>query len=483
MGSSESKPPPPPPTVTPAAIPTRQNTDVSIATSSICVECASGSCRDGKPCRLAVAPNKSAASVKIYRNKKIVDTRQSKGCKSLDIASSGIGNTVTIQEFADNLRDGKYSVMSPRGKGCSDVTVSPEQYGTILKFGDKFDIHDGDNWQKILRNITYVRNRELKNSFLSENKLTIEPNVSFEMSYNGKTFSITKMALFYPSPVRIENVQHDAIITLNDPMDNPEFVVMIPLVASSFVTESTAFFSRIGSALSKVVLPNQDEEVNVATGSDWSISKLFNTMTDGISIVDPFYTWTGVVDKMKTGRYIIMEKPMFISAGELTELRNIPPVDPAFGIPAIAEPVLYRKELCCKATKSTSAPVRESFVSRYTTPEDIMRWFIALLFVLAGTVIAIRLVTETPITQVIANGVYKVGKFLADQFKKLSTGLPGFNLNSPIAVPTTGDGSGEFTMNNPMLAKLANNPTVSALTNNPNVSALAAGTGLTPPKP
>lgn len=427
MGSSESKPPPPKqiPTVTPPAIPTRQTTDVSVSTSSACLECTSESCKDGKPCRLAVAPNKSAASVKIFRNRKVVDARTGQ-CGSLWNDFFNIGKTVTLQEFAVNLQAGKYSTASPQG-GCVDVTVNPTQYGTLLKLGDNFNPNDKANQDIVKNNTTSVRTREVKNSFLSENKLTIVPNVPFEMSYNGKVFNVTKMALFHPSPVRIENVQHDAIITLNDPIDNPEFVVMIPLVASSFVTESTTFFSRIGSAFSKVVIPTQEGEETVATGSDWSISKLFDTMSDGISVTDSFYTWTGVAENVKTGRYILIEKPKFISAGELTELRNIPPADSKFAIPSIADPVSYRKALCCKAEKTKSTTVRETFISRNTTPKEMIQWFFAIVFFVAGVATAMMLVLEYPVAESIRNGVIMIGKFLSDQFDKLYKGpsIPG----------------------------------------------------------
>lgn len=397
----------------------RNDPTLSIATSSACLECTSESCKDGKPCRLAVAPNKSAASVRIFRNRKVIDVRQSGNCENLIKAAGEIGKTITIQEFANNLREGKYSYTSPRGGGCNDVTVNASQYGEILRLGDRYDISDGNNWQNLLGKITYVRSRQLKDSFLSENKLTIIPNVPFEMSYNGNTFSVTKMALFHPSPVRIENVQHDAVITLNDPIDNPKFVVMIPLVASSFTTPSTAFFSRIGSAFSKVVLPNQEGEETIPTGSDWSISKLFNTMSDGISITDSFYTWTGMNGTSKAGRYIVMEKPMFISAGELTELRNIPPIDPKFGIPSISEPVSYRKEICCKAS-GPGVSTRESFtVKEGFTPMDIFAYSVTGIFVLIASILALYLSQQGWVTQSIRDFYEAIGRFFARQFDTL----------------------------------------------------------------
>jgi len=474
MGSSESKPAPPPtppkqiPTTTPAAIPVREGPDVSVSTSSACLECASESCQDGKPCRLAVAPNKSTASVKIFRNRKVADSRTGQ-CSSFFDDFFKIGNTLTFREFALNLRQGKYSV--GEGGKCIDVEASPQQFNELMKLGN--DVK-GDNQTfnaSIKPNITKLRVREPKLSFLSENKLTIVPNVPFEMSYNGKTFSITKMALFHPSPVRIENVQHDAIITLNDPIDNPEFVVMIPLVSSSFVTESTAFFSRIGSAFSKVVLPNQEGEENVATGSDWSISKLFNTMSDGISVTDPFYTWTGVANNLKTGRYIVMEKPMFISAGELSELRNIPPVDSRYAIPSISDPVFYRKELCCKAKKSTSAPVRESFISRNTTPKEIIQWFLLTIFFVIGVAAGMTLVMEYPVAEKIRDGIVMFGEFFSKQFDKLYQGMPsipglpiqGLPIQQLDLKNLSASPSGDIP---PGLQNLASNPAIQNLVSN-----------------
>lgn len=434
MGSSESKPapPPPPPTVTPPSIPVRNDFTLSISTSSTCLECADESCKDGKPCRLAVAANKSASSVKVYRDRKSLDIRNAKNNSFYD-AFLNIGKTVTAREFLLNLRQGKYTVLE--GGNAIDVEASPSQFNTLMRSVDniKGDIPTFDTIIK--PNISQIRARELKTSYLSENKLTVVPNIPFEMSYNGKTFNVTKLSLFHPSPLRIENVQHDAVLTLNDPGDNPEFVVMIPVVSSSGTTPSTTFFSRISSAFAKVTLPNQDgSEETVATGSDWSISKLFNTMSDGVSIVDSFYTWTGVntVNNVKTGRYIMMEKPMFISSGDLTELRNLPAITPTFGIPAVSDPVSYRKELCCKASGTTtreSFTVKEGFV---TTPTDAFAYFAMLITGVIGILFAFMLAENSSTTDSIRDFFIGIGRLFSRQFDKLYGGvsIPGMNLNS-----------------------------------------------------
>jgi hypothetical protein len=422
MGSSESKPPPPPPTVTPPSIPTRNDLTLSIATSSACLECAEDSCKDGKPCRLAVAPNKSAASVKVYRNRKVMDVRNQQ-TNDLNTAFNNIGNTITFREFILNLRQGKYSAFE-RGKAM-DVEATPTQFDTLMRLGDNINVNNPTFNYIIKPNITLTRIREVKTSYLSENKLTIVPNIPFEMSYNGKTFNITKMSLFHPSPLRIENVQHDAVLTLNDPVDNPDFVVMIPLVASSFTTPSTTFFSRINYAFDKVTSSKQDgSEETVSTGSDWYISKLFNTMSDGVSIVDSFYTWSGVNPNgnAKTGRYIMMEKPVFISISDLTSLRNLPAINPTLGIPSISEPVSYRKELCCKANSTTN--IREKFVvkERSSDPVSIVYLFLCFVVALMAVLFAYNIAENRYYTDTIRGLFIRAGQGFSNMFDKYLAG-------------------------------------------------------------
>lgn len=415
MASTSSRPPGQPSK--------RLDNNLSISSTTACVK---GDAKEGIPCSLGVNVNKSAASVKMYRDTKVVDSRTDQ-CGSYWKARADITKGISLKEFADNLRDGKYSgSLTQEGGSCYELTATPEQYNAIVSLSEA-NISDGGVQNTLNNNKTALRLRKSKVTYSSENKLTIIPNIPFELDYNGKDkIIVSKMTLFHPSPVRIENIQHDAVLTLNDPADNPAYVVMIPLVSSSFNTPSTAFLSRISSRFGEAVIPNSAQnyrEVDVATGSDWSISNLFNMSGDGISVTDSFYTWKGVSTSV---RYILMEKPAFISAGDLTTLRNLPPVNPEFaidGIPQANTDVLYRKSFCC-GTKTTST--KESFGNKGRAGiqvNDIANWIIIGIFALLGLGIALYIVLQTSIAESMRDGVIMFGSLISKQFDKLSGGV------------------------------------------------------------
>lgn len=85
----------------------------------------------------------------------------------------------------------------------------------------------------------------------AQNKLYIKPSMPFKLAYNGLEITVDKMVLYHPCPVRIENIQYDAVLQLNDPSlssiteSKNDTVILIPLAGTNRPDEAGALISKI----------------------------------------------------------------------------------------------------------------------------------------------------------------------------------------------------------------------------------------------
>jgi hypothetical protein len=194
-----------------------------------------------------------------------------------------------------------------------------------------------------------------------------------------RNISISTMTMYHPSPLRIENVQHDAVLSLNDPSDpNADAIILIPLKASNTNDESVDFFTKICRYLPTIMEPDSVtglySESNIPTGNDWSIKQVFwlgEAGSDNMSMItDAFFTWTGAgtysrsevwrtTTEIRYGwkpegkqiRYFMLQNPVSISTSDLSFLtRSLPPTPATEAIHVIPDPatagvpkVLYKQ--------------------------------------------------------------------------------------------------------------------------------------------
>jgi hypothetical protein len=192
--------------------------------------------------------------------------------------------------------------------------------------------------------------------------------------------TISMLTMYHPSPLRIENVQHDAVLSLNDPSDpTAKTVILIPLKSSNTGDESTDFFNKIANKLTTIVSPDPVTglypEINIPTGNNWNIKSVFwldrTPSADNISkVTDAFYTWMGagsynMVETSRSSteirygwqpdgaqvRYFMLQTPVSINSTDLTYLTgSLPPTPAEEAIHKIPDPtiagnskVLYKK--------------------------------------------------------------------------------------------------------------------------------------------
>lgn len=127
-----------------------------------------------------------------------------------------------------------------------------------------------------------------------------------------KDISISSLTLYHPCPVRIENVQADAVLSLNDPSDpNVDVVILVPIRGASMGQESETFFSRIVSQIAGISVPDPVTGLypaaDIATGNNWNIKSVFwlgSPESDGTAKVqDSYYTWDGAATYKREQTY------------------------------------------------------------------------------------------------------------------------------------------------------------------------------------
>jgi hypothetical protein len=283
-----------------------------------------------------------------------------------------VANEMSFGDFLMGLRNGSYSVpisSTPNGEFCGQIELGSLE-GVITDFA---------TFQANEAKIKAVRIRKVTSggSFSSHTKAKIKLSIPVRAKYvsgivDGKPIVeeivIRGMTLYHPSPVRIENVQHDAVLSLNDPSDEvtgKDTVILIPLVGSNAGANSEAFFNKIVKHITTLSAPDDVtglfQRVEVPTGSDWSIKDVFwlgDPDGSGYAPVqDSYYTWdslptfdrtiqTQTLREIKFGwvkskfdvRYFMIGRPVNISSTDLSILtRNMPPTPPEQAIHSIPD--------------------------------------------------------------------------------------------------------------------------------------------------
>ena len=365
-------------------------------------------------CDIELDNRATTSSVKLTRDFGNISNKECMGYqRDLEAVKN---KEMSFRDFFVNLQAGNYSRPVSRtenGEFCEQVLFSDEDAKTINSLED-FD--------KNISKLKSIRIRKVTGggSFSSGTKAKFKLSIPIRMKVvvemkdvlNGMTFmqsnplvhyvtvpgtdqarvtqeiSVSMLTMYHPSPLRIENVQHDAILSINDPSDSAtDCVFLIPLQSSNTRNESVDFFNKIAMHLSSIQEPDPVTglyaETNIPTGNDWNIKQVFwlgKGDTDNMSkVTDAYYTWMGAgtysrfeksrrrywegpgfyQDEITYGwkpegkqvRYYMLQTPVAISSSDLTILtRVLPPTPSEQAIHKIPDPssegnskILYKK--------------------------------------------------------------------------------------------------------------------------------------------
>lgn len=317
MGGGQSTPsPPPPPVIIEEPYPASVGADgISLSQAVKCTDC-----------QLGVDTNISVSSVKLKRD---LGDIQSTQCAQYGIDKKRVKDSyMSLEDFIYNLQSGRYSIPiseedvkvpgSERtiSQGyCAMLGITDEEAEKILTNPQFFNMMDGYTKRGRIRKVSG------SGGFSSGTKARFIPSIPFKMTFagtkafvdeNGKTqfvpfsdpFTVTQLVLYHPSPIRVDSVQADAMLSLNDPSDPAaKSVVLIPLRGTNSGDPSAEFVNRIAKYIQSVREYDTQSglypETPIQTGSDWTLGKLFTLDKEvgkggTANVKNGFFTWTGV---------------------------------------------------------------------------------------------------------------------------------------------------------------------------------------------
>jgi len=192
-----------------------------------------------------------------------------------------------------------------------------------------------------------------------QTKLLLQPSLPFSITFNGNKESYPYIEVYRPSPIRIGNVQHDAVIQIGS-FNTNSVIIFVPLISTNLMGSGSSFVGAFVNRISEVINPNLDASGNrlptqfpdVPTGSDWTLDKIIDDKA-------AFFTWSTSQYEQYTisagwcgthmgwrpippgQRVIYMQDPVSISSAYMTQLQTIPVTDPNMAIHGLG-PVAYK---------------------------------------------------------------------------------------------------------------------------------------------
>ena len=319
-------------------------------------------------------------------------------------------------------------------------------------------------------------------SYSSSTKLNLIPSIPFKFRFNGQDIDVRRMTLYHPCPVRIENRQYDAVLSLNDPVDSSAtHIVLIPLEGVSVGGGPSAnFFGKIASYIPGILKPNSDgayESIDVPTGANWDLTNIIQTEPEGTTntVKSGYFVWTGEPPyerflksssdqaivygwRPSSGRrptYIMMQYPSKVGAFDLQTIRMLPVTPAEEAIHPIPSNYYYKtgpppkgspQAEACKSKKKEKFTVSgeencDPFAAIQAPPrmsnDDIMNTIIGVLSAMAvfiGIYFALKYATG-PLGDFFKKVGEKIGRAMGGMKKDFDAVVPIMTRSSPITVP------------------------------------------------
>jgi hypothetical protein len=338
-------------------------------------------------CELTFVPGISTSTVSLTRKFGSVSN-----CSKFGIDLDKVKKKqMSVSDFVGGVQSSQY--LRPLTAGyCEEIRFPDDVVQKIVTLDDL-----NNNVDKLIS----VRIRENSASgFSADTKAFIKPSIPLKMKFNGNDISVNTITMYHPSPLRVQDQQADAVISLNDPSagDDSSYIILIPITTGNPETPSAKFFGKIANQLSSVELPilatGQYAKTDIQTGKDWGLSDLFpiGAVEGGQAKVDAgFFVWEGMpaferyLDFWRSNanvtqyawrrkdnggkpiKYIMLEKPLPVSPNDLAALiRSLPVTDWTDAIHEVFSPengVLYKQG---PPGANCGTPMREHMDNEWT---------------------------------------------------------------------------------------------------------------------
>lgn len=271
--------------------------------------------------------------------------------------------------------------------------------------------------------------------FAASKKMFIIPDKPFQMSFNGTTFSVTQMAIYRPSPIRVDNVQADAVLSLNDFSDpNATHVILIPI--SSGVTYGSAgdFVGRVMENVNAFTMneaTGQYYPLTIPVGNDWSLTRVLPTGRgqDNNEVAVGYFQWTsGELERyprIDTWWYtvwgwrqkavgvttIMLYEPIRVSYATSSYIATLPYAPSSDSAPPPGAGYVFREGACSSCAEQPSVDpaqieaMKEDAKNALLDPVKVVAALVGLITAIAGFI-----ATYYAISWVLDGG----GRFLLD---------------------------------------------------------------------
>lgn len=460
MGNSSSSPAPPPPQKIIVEDPQPSGSTavqifgsdrpVNMPVDGISIAAAQGCDR----CALYVVPNLSTSTVKLTRE--FGDIQYSECKRLLEDEQRVEKQTLAFPDFKSRLQAGQYYDFLSNQTHCQQVQFSSDKAKDVKDLAS-YRANKGSFERGRIRKIS-------SGGFSQSTKVQITPSIPLKMSVSVKggapqEIVVSRMTLYHPSPMRIENVQHDAVLSLNDPAAAGPggVIVLIPLVAGNADTPSASFMSRVLGNMSTLLqadpVTGLYPEVDAPTGSNWSLNTLLPTDPETNAVQSGIFVWEGTPEleryvsedtpyiqrtswrkkNVAAPLYVMLEQPLTISNTDYTSLLQFPLTRPEEAIHEMLAGSLTYK---CGPGGGTAPAGTESFATEHFQscdpfmpnyeknfgykPETMLRAvFNILIFVALGLGVwaALILVGDLRADQLFQTLSFTSGKVLVRLFK------------------------------------------------------------------
>jgi hypothetical protein len=288
-----------------------------------------------------------------------------------------------------------------------------EDIDTTWNWGGAYNEHIGRDarprYALVLHPIASVA-REVK--WGSDKKMFITPDKPIQLKFNGTEFLVKEMAVYRPCPIRVENIQADAVLSLNDySTEGVSHVILVPISAGVSFGPAGDFIGRVMQNVNAFVMDETTKQfapIQMPTGNDWSITRLLPTGSENNIVAAPYFTWVGgeyedvVVEQSanhikrewrpKAGGIttIMMKEPALVSYLTSTYISMLPYAPSAESAPAPPTLYTFKKGECltCPGAPSVDPAkleaLQEEAKNKWMAPSALVNGMIGLIISLAG---------------------------------------------------------------------------------------------------
>lgn len=353
-----------PPTIEEEPYPGGEGRKIGVAISSS-EECAT--------CELRFAPDITTSTLKLSRNFGGVRTCAT-GPRELKRVED---NQLSIGDFLGMLGKGKYQFPLANSDSCGDLRISDEELVKIKTYAEL---------KTAVEKARIVRIRPQTEGFSTDTKAFYKPSLPFQFSFNGNPITVSMITVYHPCPLRVQDQQADAVISLNDPSSASTQIILIPITTGDSSTPSAKFFNKLMNSITSVSIADpitgQFQSSDIQTGTKWGLSQLFETNklenTKEVSVKNGFFAWEALPPlekyqssfsmqkivyswRPKSGGprplYVMLEKPLPVSSSDLRALTTTLPVTPwEDAIHPVGIQVVYKQG----PPNNCGVPMRES---------------------------------------------------------------------------------------------------------------------------